>query len=332
MTFPADGAARFRRRQKKSGISLPNICFRAGILVLLLVVHLHAATSLKQGKFHTLSHQAFNVYFEKEDSTNAQKIFNILQAEYPPLSSSLQTKVKAPIGVFMTANEDDFNRATGGSIPHWGHAAADAGRQLIFLKSPRWTNSTDDPRITIIHELTHILVGQAAGKAAVPRWLNEGLAIYYSGDQNYFAGVETSQAQLADQLIPLKKINGLLAFQQTKAHLAYQESYLAVIFLVEQYGESSIAILLQALREKRTIEAAFEKAFGTSLAQFELDWKAFLKERYKWAFLIEFDKLLWFFIIVLLFAAVTAVYFRRQKTLKKWANEAAGAAENGKEI
>lgn len=263
----------------------------------------------------------FNIFYHQRDSLNAVAISNILKAEYPSISAELGADVSSPIGIFIAPTRYRFRVLTGGMLPHWGEAVADPGRQIIIVKSPRWSQSTSNFRVVVIHELAHVLVGAATGDAKVPRWLSEGLSIYFSGEISHFGGSELSHAQLTEQIIPLSQIDDVLDFEQQKAHLAYQESYLAAIYLLEAYGQGALPALLQALRETGNINLAFREAFGISFLQFESDWRQFLIERYKWSFLLEIDKYLWLLIILLFFLALFAMFLRKRRTLARWESE-----------
>lgn len=271
--------------------------------------------------WRTLSTKYFNVYYQPDDSLNALSIGHILVEEYPPVSNELEVILDSPIGVFIAPTKASFIKLTGGHIPHWGEAVADPTKQLMIVKSPRWSRPSENLRIIIIHELVHILVQKRAQNAAVPRWLNEGLAIYFSGETSHFGGKEVSRAQLTEQLIPLETIDHVLTFESLRAHLAYQEAYLAVVHMVEQYGESALPALLQALAETNDIDAAFRKTFGVSIKQFELEWRYYLKKKYKWSVLSEFEGLLWVGLVLLFLLAFVLLLVRNRRTVARWEAE-----------
>ena len=262
--------------------------------------------------------EQFNIYYQPEDSLNAVAIGQILKTEYPAIARELETSLPSPVGLFIAPSYRSFLRLTGGAIPHWGEAVADPIRQIIVVKSPRWTNSADNIKTIIIHETVHILVGQIVGEARVPRWLNEGLAVYFSGDTNYFGGKEISRAQLTRQLIPLETIDAVLGFEKNKAHLAYQEAYFAVVYMIEQYGESAIPELLRNLRTSGNFNVAFRMTFGQSLYQFEQEWRLYLEEKYRWSFFVEFEAFLWAFIVLLFLLAFLMILRRNRKTVAQW--------------
>ena len=126
---------------------------------------------------------------------------------------------------------------------------------------------------------------------------------------------------MTKQLLPLDQIDAVLSFKTVKAHLAYQQAYLAVVYIVERYGESALPELLRSLREKGEIHAAFRATFGLSLEQFEAEWRAYLKQKYRWSLLREFDTFLWVFIVLLFFIAVAVIIRRNRKTASRWERE-----------
>lgn len=268
--------------------------------------------------WRTLAQGQFNVYAVAADSSNARQVARILNDEYLPLSASLQVELSTPVGVFIAPDRENFDRLTGGTIPHWGEAVADPLRQIIIVKSPRWHQSATPLRITLVHELVHVMLGNILRLRAIPRWFNEGLAIYYSGETSYFAAAEASQAQLSDQLIPLREIDGLLEFGQPRAHLAYQQSFLAVAYLAELFGESVLPSLVHAAAASNDFDAALRQEAGMSLREFEQAWRDHLRKKYRWAFLIEFERYLWIFILLLFILTFIGVMLRRRQTLARW--------------
>ncbi len=260
----------------------------------------------------------FNIYYQPEDSLNARKVGRILQSEYPSISHDLQVSLASPVGLFIAPSYQSFLRLTGGAIPHWGEAVADPIKQIIVLKSPRWSVSTANLKTIVIHETVHVLLGQIVGSARIPRWLNEGLAVYFSGETGYFGGKQISRAQLTKQLIPLETIDAVLSFEQNKAQLAYQEAYYAVVYMVEQYGESAIPELLRALRKYKNFHVAFQRTFGESLYQFEQEWRYYLKKKYRWSIFMEFESLLWVLIFVLFVLVFVILLYKNRKTVARW--------------
>lgn len=280
-----------------------------------------ASGAASEPTWRTFATRYFNIYYQPSDSLNAIQAADILADELPVISRELNVALESPIGVFIAPTRSSFIKLTGGNVPHWGEAVADPAKQIIILKSPRWSRPSMNVRIILVHELVHILVQKRAGNASVPRWLNEGMAIYFSGETSHYGGKEVSRAQLTDQLIPLATIDQVLSFETLRAQLAYQESYLAVVYIADQYGESALPKLLQSLSEASDLNLAFQKTFGLSVLQFEREWHAYLKQKYHWSIFSEFESVLWIGATLLVFLAFWLIVRRNRRTVKKWEEE-----------
>ena len=73
------------------------------------------------------------------------------------------------------------------------------------------------------------------GPNPIPRWFDEGLAVYYSGERGLASSSLISKALLSNSIIPLEEIDEVLTFHKEKAQLAYQESFTAITFLIEEF-------------------------------------------------------------------------------------------------
>ncbi len=289
----------------------------------------HGQTHSARSPWKTLSTAVFTVYYQSGDSLNARTVLTILEKEFPSLSYELGVRVTSPIGVYIAPSRISFNRLTGGAIPHWGEAVADARKQIIIVKSPRWFRSNNRPRTLLTHELVHILVGMATRNAPLPRWLNEGLAIYISGETEYADGREIAHARFSDQLIPLDRIDAMFSFEKFRAHLAYQQAFSATAYLVETYGHTAIPALLKNMSTERNFQRAFRKTFGITPQRFEQDWRTWLDDKYRFTFLVDFEYWLWLVIVVLFFAAFLLVQRRKRRKLAEWHQQELGPEAPG---
>ncbi len=294
---------------------------RGGLILFLLVT---TAGAQNRSIWRNLSVAPFNIYHQPEDSLNAEAVARILREEFPLVRYDLDVALDTPVGIFIAPSYQSYLRLTGGAIPHWGEAVADPQKQIIVLKSPRWARSSGTLKTLVMHEVMHIVLGQMTDHAPLPRWFNEGVAIYFSGEPGYLEGRIISRAQVANQLIPLDAIDAVLTFQQGRAHLAYFESFLAVSFMVEQYGESAIRELLETVRRVRDFRYAFQKTFGQTLPAFEREWRFYLEKKYRWSIFLEFDTLLWLGIIVLFLLIFIIILIRNRRTMARWEAEDSG--------
>lgn len=260
----------------------------------------------------------FIIYYLENDIINANAILKTLESSYPQLSTQIGYQLNSPIGVFLCNSEKTYNYVVGKHFPKWSEGIAIPENKLIIIKA---NNRGSDPRKTAIHELTHILLNGAVNNRPIPRWFNEGLAIFYSNEKEFASSSLVSKALLTNSIISLNDIDKVLTFNQSKAQLAYQESYLAVNFLIEKFGVNHIKKVVQALSLEQDADQAFLNAIGMDLWDFELEWLKYIKHKHRWHFLVDFDIYLWILILLLFIIGFIIIRRRNRQTLKRWERE-----------
>ena len=152
-------------------------------------------------------------------------------------------------------------------------------------------------------------------------WLNEGLAVYYSGEKGFASGSLVSKALVTNSIIPLSEIDEVLQFHVEKAQLAYQQSYLAVDYLFEEYGSDAVKNIIHKLGQGLNINQAFLDGINLDLWQFEDEWYEYIKRKFRWHFLVEFENFLWVFILVLFILGFLLVRRRNKRIIQQWQEE-----------
>ncbi|MFZ5515786.1 MAG: peptidase MA family metallohydrolase [Candidatus Zhuqueibacterota bacterium] len=263
----------------------------------------------------------FYVYFQENDQANADFVLKTCVSAQQKLAAELQTQLDDSITIFLSPSQQIFQQMVGQHIPKWSNGLAAPFFNVIVLKSPSWLSPENDIRAIIVHELTHLFVNKAAGSQPVPRWLNEGLAIYYSGEKAYASGSQVSKALLTGSLVELSDIDDVLEFHQEKAQLAYQQSYLAVVYLIGQYQLPAVMRILSEISSGKTGNDAFLTAIGIDLWDFEDDWVEYVRSKFRWNFLIDFDTYFWILLLLLFILVLVFIRRRNRKTLQRWESE-----------
>lgn len=127
---------------------------------------------------------------------------------------------------------------------------------------------------TVAHEVTHLVVDQAAGTSYghIPDWLNEGLAVYAQSDAREYTRALDSAIR-RDTLLRLKGMAGRPG-RPDEVILFYGQAYSIVKYLVDSYGADKMRQLLLAFKESGDIEAALRKVYGLDLNGLERGWRA----------------------------------------------------------
>lgn len=177
-----------------------------------------------------------------------------------------------PIDLYVYPNYTDMRDAVLYE-PSWtgGMAFSDFG---IVIMGVSGSNSAWDKN-TVIHELTHILVGRFAFSClgSIPTWLNEGLAMYSEGEMDSNMRSLLDQAIRENSLLPLRSISGAFSELPNKANLSYVQSHSVVKFLIETHGQEKMTDLLIALRDAKPIDTALREIYGFDTDGLEDEWR-----------------------------------------------------------
>jgi hypothetical protein len=178
----------------------------------------------------------------------------------------------SPIDLYVYPNYDDMKEAilyepswTGGmAFPEYN----------IFIMGISGSDADWDQN-TVIHELTHILVGHLTFSCLgdVPTWLNEGLAMFSEGKLDSTSQSQLDQAIRDDTLLTVRSLNGGFSELSDKANLSYSQSHSIVNFLIKTYGQEKMTQLLKSLRDAKTIDEALLGIYGFDSDGLEDAWR-----------------------------------------------------------
>jgi hypothetical protein len=234
-----------------------------------------------------------------------------------PIADELGTHRLPRVDIYLAPNAEVFRELTGTALPDWAGAVAIPEARRIVLKSPRWDHGSDLVE-TLLHELTHVIVADVVGRRHVPAWLNEGLAMVYSGRPVYKDARLIGRALTTRSLIPLSDIDRVLRFRRAKAALAYQESLEAVAYLIQRYGPGAPADILAGLAEGLPFDLAFERAIGRPFRLFELDLIQYWRKTHRWDLLQDLAWIGWVLLVVLAVVAYVLIRRRNARRMAEW--------------
>ncbi|MEN8153763.1 MAG: hypothetical protein ABFR75_07040 [Acidobacteriota bacterium] len=153
-------------------------------------------------------------------------------------------------------NEKNFFDVT--RAPGWAGGLFD-GKIRIPVRGV--SDNTELLKRVIFHEYSHALVSEITKKC--PRWIDEGLAEYFSNENLKNIG----------QIIPLRKLErGFPSGNAMAVSVAYQESYAAVSYLIDKYGLYSMKELLIEFGNGKSLNNAFKSVFYISYDTFVDSW------------------------------------------------------------
>jgi len=181
-------------------------------------------------------------------------------------------KADAPIDVYIYAGTDDLKDAILYE-PSWTGGQAFPDQDIVILGISE--SDLEWGRDTIVHELTHVLVGHLTFSCLgdVPTWLNEGLAMYSEGELDSYSQQQLEDAIRDDTLLSVRSLSAGFSEVPDKAFLSYSQSYSVIEFLVETHGQDKMTALLVALRDGVTTDEALLQTYGFDIDELEDAWR-----------------------------------------------------------
>lgn len=297
-----------------------------------LIIFLLLQTALfADPPFEKFVQEPFVVHYVGKDIVNAQKAAKILAKAYDELVFDFQFEPAHHFDVYLMPTRKSFREALGGQLPDWTGAFANPMYNRMVVKSPRW-DSDGSFDTSLVHELVHLVIHQYLGVRDIPRWMDEGLAIFYSGEKRWTTATALSKAISTNSIIPLSDIDYVLEYHQAKADLAYQQSYSAVRYLLKIYDIDAVRLILSKVRMGTSIQDSFVKATASSLSEFEMEWQAYARKTYKWMWFYEINDYVWLLILILGVFAFAGRWLRKRQIERQWRDEQLQAERLGPEL
>ena len=138
---------------------------------------------------------------------------------------------------------------------------------------------------TLWHEIAHSF-HLAVSENEVPRWFSEGLAVHEQrkGDPGWGhqPGVGFIRSLALGELRPVSELDRGFSSPRHPGEVidSYYQASLVFEVIEERHGFPAIVAMLHAYRDGATNEAAFERALGVRLEDFDREFEAFLKDRF----------------------------------------------------
>jgi hypothetical protein len=179
---------------------------------------------------------------------------------------------KDPVDLYVYPTYDGLREAILFE-PSWTGGQAFPEQNIVILGTSG--SDTNWDKNTVIHELTHVLVGHFTFSCLgdVPQWLNEGLAVYSEGALDPVSQGQFAEAISNDTLISVRSLSGNFSEVPDKAYLSYSESFSLVNFLIKSYGQEKMTALLSGLRDGLTTEEALQQTYGFGIDGLEDAWR-----------------------------------------------------------
>jgi hypothetical protein len=229
-----------------------------------------------------------------------------------------------PVDIVITRDLEDFRHAmptvahrTGSNrVGDWVAGIAFPANRLVILRLSHFP--AREIRSTLIHELAHVYVAEAARLRRVPRWFNEGVAMMLS-DENTLQHLESILAvQAAGSMPDLEELDWAFTAHRSQIGRSYAASFAFLRWAVESRGGTHlIQELLQRLATDQDFAMAFQSVFGGTVGELQEQWESDTNAGRWFPLIFRFGDIIWFSMVVIFIWGVVVTVRGRRRTLAK---------------
>ena len=218
--------------------------------------------------------------------------------------------------VYVTDQDDEFESLTSKNIPGWAVGVAKGNK--IVIKSPKQKSRTYDSfNKTLKHEISHIYLSQINNK--FPSWFNEGFAMYTADQFNINRKINISWNLLFKRIVDLNQLKNFLSASKSQAYLYYSQSGASIHAMIFHYGDDILDSILFYTKQNYNFNRAFFKATGgDTVDKFSVKYTSYLNNHFRFLFIYQFQKIIFFLIPFLLLLAWFYKKKRTKKMIKLW--------------
>lgn len=214
-------------------------------------------------------------YYGSRKAT-AQKVLEAAVAAAQRLQKDVGVELKEPVSIYVYNSKNDMRAALTSRSETYDIRTVTLGvsmgrNTLIILGSDAGV------RGTVAHEMSHIVIGMATDNpyTDLPRWLDEGLAMYAEGELPEDNRRALEQAIRNDALISVRSLSSYVG-DPALVDLFYGEVYSLVDFMLTTYGREKMDRLLDALQDGQSVNEALGEIYGLTIDDLDLQWRASL--------------------------------------------------------
>ena len=288
---------------------------RTAVVLCLVLIGLSLSAAEPQPE----EREHFTFYFDNLRYVEAAD--SALTAARRRLAELLDDSLTYKPSIYLVEDIRQFKKLIRGRFPDWGAAAAFPERQLIAIKSPDKFNLGKSLDELLRHEYSHLVVSHKTGFHSAPRWLHEGIAVFVSMEWSFSDNLAMNRAAIFGDFLSLRDIENMNRFGESKAHVAYAQSYLAVMYIHDNYGPKALAVLLDELSQGKNLSSALLASIGATTPEFENEFHEYLTTHFNIATLFMDTMLFWVGLAAVVVVATFLRYRKRRKYYKQWEEE-----------
>ncbi len=229
-------------------------------------------------KWKKIANNNLALYWYNGDNCFGKALFDRGVEAMKFLQQDTGVAVDNLIQIFIYGSRTDFFSALAPSAQEWTGGQAFTDYSIVVINIA--PSNLEWGKQAMTHELTHQVIHQKIrgplGDLSMPRWMDEGLAMYYEtypGTLDTQFSIPLKRAIQNDSLVTIRSIASAFPADPAAADLAYAQSYSVVDFIFRHYGKDKMAQLLQAFKVGGLYDDIFNQVLGVDTDGIEAAWR-----------------------------------------------------------
>ena len=203
---------------------------------------------------------------------------------------------------------------------HWEWSNGITIKDKIIIKDPKISHISLSRFYTVIrHEINHLFLNRINSNISIPRWFNEGFAMYYANQQNINYHLNLAKNVNNEKLFNIYNLNEKF-YSEFRYEFDFAYAYSNVLFheIINTYGDESILKIILSIKNGESFESAFYLSTLSSLESFNNSIYSKIKPKYKWFNLIRFPN---FILVLSPIILIFSFYIKKRRNIikiKQW--------------
>jgi len=191
---------------------------------------------------------------------------------FSEMESLFKLKNYPHVTIVLHDSRESFNTKLNRPTKDWEVGNMNNGKKEIDILDPeafenQSSHSRDEFPLILKHEIAHVFIMASANGHAIPLWLNEGLAMYFSKQTDKYS---IKDFNFEENYV--SKISTQYGWNKYSGSDAYSFSCLFVNYLIKKYSLDKLIMLLKILDKvyyKKSFNSKFKNIFGIDIYEVE---------------------------------------------------------------
>jgi hypothetical protein len=285
-----------------------------------------AAAPADDGVWRSVSSTLLTVRYRGQSDVFANQVLERTGVFLTDTSQFLGLPWVSQYFVVIARSKEEFVELQPGTrpAPEWAGALTYPGLKMVLIMTPGSMRTGGSSYWSLLqHETAHLLLGDAQARhgTRLPRWFEEGVATYVSGEMNISRLLQLGWAQATGATPDFKDLEFTFPSQSSRAGAAYARSYLFIKYLTRRFGEDAVARLLMESFQRGGISSGAAAAFGIPLSDLLEGFDQYARVKATWVPVGTSTATIWAFITMLFFITWFRKKVQGMRTVRQWERE-----------